>query len=117
MRFLRNADFPWTERPGYSKKIFLTERDLGQPGVLVQEIRIRPGEVAAPHFHKQQTEIFYFRTVNGTFMVNGKQIPLKPGGVLVVEPNDVHETKNDTSEDFLYIAFKLNAVENDYFEA
>ncbi len=116
-KHIKSADVPWTEKPGYSKKILLTPELLGKPGLLVQSLRIKPNEVCAPHLHKKQTEIFYFLNTNGEFSINGKKVDLSAGDAFVVEPNDVHTVRNDSDEDFLYVAFKFDWVENDYFEA
>ncbi len=82
----------------------------------MQSLRIKPHESVGPHFHKKQTEIFYFLNTNGIFEINGKAVPLAPGDALVVEPNDVHAVRNDSGEDFLYVAFKFDWVDGDYFE-
>lgn len=117
MKHIKAADVAWTEKPGYSKKVLATPELLGKPGLLVQSLRIAPHDSVSLHFHKKQTEVFYFLNTNGSFSVNGKEIPLAVGDVLVVEPNDIHATKNDSDEDFLYVAFKFDWVDNDYFEA
>ncbi len=51
------------------------------------------------------------------FEVNGTNVPLSVNDVLVVEPNDIHATWNDANEDFLYVAFKFDWVDGDYYEA
>jgi quercetin dioxygenase-like cupin family protein len=116
MRHILATNTPWQHKPGYSKRIYATPTELGQPGLLVQELQIAPGQVAKNHYHKRQTEIFYFTNTVGQFDVNGKTIPLQVGDVLIIEPNDWHEVRNDSTENFRYVAFKFNFVENDYFE-
>lgn len=116
MKHIRSTDVQWTEKPGYSKKVLATPELLGKPGLLVQSLRIKPGEVCTPHVHKKQTEVFYFLNTNGKFIVNGKKIDLSVGDTLVVEPNDVHSTRNDSDEDFLYVAFKFDWDDGDYYE-
>jgi len=66
MKLIQSKSKKWEAKPGgYSKKIFLDEEDLNYPGALVQELKIKPGDICANHYHKKQTEIFYFTTVNG----------------------------------------------------
>ncbi len=108
MKFLKNDSSPWQDKGDYSKKVFLTAADLGHPGAQIQELKIKPGAVCADHYHKIQTEIFYFTKTNGWFEVNGKKINLAPGDVLVIEPNDRHRAGNESDTDFVYIGFKLN---------
>lgn len=115
MKFIKTREKEWQDKKGYSKRIFLNEHDLKHPGALVQEIKIKPGEVVASHFHKKQTEIFYFLNTNGYFTVNGEKIVPEVGDILVMEPNDKHITTNNTGEDFLYMAFKVNYDEKDLY--
>ncbi len=116
MQHIKNSDAAWTRKPGYSKKILATPEVLKKPGLLVQELEIAPSQVAERHYHKQQVEIFYFLNTVGEFWVNGERIPLAAGDLLIVEPTDVHEVRNTSTEPFRYVAFKYNWVEDDYFE-
>lgn len=115
MKLIRSDEKQFKDKEGYSKKIILDGVDLDFPGALVQQLKIKPGETAASHYHKKQTEIFYFLNNNGYFMVNGEKIELHVGDTLVVEPNDKHITVNESDQDFLYLAFKLNYDEQDIF--
>ena len=116
MKLIKAKSKQWEAKPGgYSKKIFLDEKDLNYPGALVQELKIKPGDICTNHYHKKQTEIFYFTTVNGWFEVAGKRINLEKGDVLVVEPNDIHRAGNESDEDFVYVAFKFNYSTDDSF--
>jgi len=115
MKFIKSTEKSWEQKEGYSKKIFLTPIDLNLPGNLVQLLKIKPKEIAHNHYHKKQTEIFYFLNNNGYFIVNGKKIHAKTGDILVIEPNDRHKTVNNASDDFLYVAFKINWQEDDFY--
>jgi len=115
MKFIKTHEKEWQDKQGYSKRIFLNEKDLKHLGSLVQEIKIKPHDEAKSHYHKKQTEIFYFLNTNGYFTVNGEKIVPEVGDILVVEPNDKHIVTNDTDEDFLYLAFKVNYDENDSY--
>lgn len=115
MKHITEESKQWLEKQGYSKKIFLDAKELNFPGAHVQALRIKPHEQANSHYHKQQSEIFYFLNNNGHFIVNGVKIILKPGDVLLIEPGDRHIVVNDTDKDFLYIAFKLNYEESDSY--
>jgi mannose-6-phosphate isomerase-like protein (cupin superfamily) len=113
MKLVKSSGKEWLDKEGYSKKIFLDEDDLNQKGMLVQKIKIKPGDVAKSHYHKKQTEIFYFLNTVGEFIVNGEKVDLKVDDVLVIEPLDKHEVRNDSNEDFLYMAFKFNYESDD----
>ncbi|MBU3918341.1 hypothetical protein KKC63_00305 [Patescibacteria group bacterium] len=84
MKLIKEDNKEWLDKKGYSKKIFLNDKDLNYPGALVQLIKIKPGETAEIHHHKKQIEIFYFLNENGYFIVNEKKIDLKIGDVLVI---------------------------------
>jgi len=117
MIHVRQEDVPWIQKKGYSKKILFNGGQIEIPGTLVQVIRIQPGEVAKSHYHKVCTEVFYFPAVNGEFYVDGIKINLCPSDILVIQPGDYHEVRNPSSQDFCYVAFKVNVVDNDYFES
>lgn len=115
MKIIKSKNKIWSPKKGYSKKIFLNSKDLGIKGALVQEIKIKIGDTAKNHYHKKQTEIFYFITNNGYWIINGERKELEVGDVLVIEPFDKHEVVNNTSSDYIYIAFKYNYDEDDIF--
>jgi mannose-6-phosphate isomerase-like protein (cupin superfamily) len=115
MKVVKSQNKDWLQKKGYSKKILLDENDLDYKGGLVQEIRVKPGEVAKDHYHKQQTEIFYFLTKNGYWVINDEKLFFEIGDVLVIEPNDRHYVMNDTENDYIYLAFKFNYSEDDLY--
>lgn len=115
MKLIKSESKEWVEKEGYSKKIYLNEIDLTHKGELVQKLRIKPGEAAKPHYHKKQTEIFYFLNNNGYWIINDKKIEIAIDDVLVIEPMDKHVAINNTKKDFLYMAFKFNYNEDDLF--
>lgn len=116
MKHIKNSEKNWVHKTGYSKKIFADPAVLGKEGLLVQELQIAPGQIAKNHYHKKQTEIFYFLNTVGMFNINNKPVRLEIGDILIVEPNDWHEVSNDSQENFRYITFKFNWQDNDYFE-
>ncbi len=115
MKHVRTARIPWEVKTGYSKRVLLNGEELGRPGIRVQELSLEPGEVAASHFHRKQTEIFYFPEATGEFIVNGERVQLLPGDVLVIEPNDHHKVRCTGDEEFRYVVFKLDFAEDDSF--
>lgn len=115
MKIVKSQNKEWLQKEGYSKKIFLDENTLNYKGGLVQEIKVKPGEVAKNHYHKKQTEIFYFLTKNGYWIINGEKFIFEIGDVLVIEPNDKHYVINDTKEDYIYLAFKFNYEQSDLY--
>lgn len=115
MKIVKQNNKEWLQKEGYSKKILLDENDLNYKGGLVQQIKVKPGESAKDHFHKKQTEIFYFLTKNGYWIINGEKFIFEIGDTLVIEPNDRHFVINDTKEDYIYLAFKFNYDTSDLY--
>lgn len=115
MKIIKSEDKNWQEKEGYSKKIFLDETDLNCKGSLVQEIKIKAREKAENHFHKIQTEVFYFLTDNGYWIINNQKRTFKIGDILVIEPGDKHSTINETDQDYIYLAFKIKYDPTDLY--
>lgn len=116
MQHIQSTNHEWQHKAGYSKKVLAYPDVIKKEGLLVQELQIAPGQIAKNHYHKKQTEIFYFLNTVGEFKVNDIVVPLEVGDVLIVEPNDVHEVSNNSKEIFRYVAFKFDWKDNDYFE-
>lgn len=115
MKVIKSQNKEWLDKQGYSKRVLLDGKNLGQTGFLLQEIKIKIGETVKEHYHKKQTEIFYFLTKNGYWIINGEKMTFEIGEVLVIEPLDKHMTVNDSSKDYIYLAFKLNYHPNDFY--
>lgn len=47
--------------------------------------------------------------------MNGEKIIPNVGDIIVVESNDKHIVTNNTDQDFLYMAFKINYDEKDCY--
>ena len=115
MKIIKFNSKKWDDKKGYSKRVLLNDKELRKPGVIVQEVKIKVGDVAKNHLHKKQTEIFYFMTSNGYWIVNGKKITPKLGDILVIEPFDVHSVVNNTDKDYFYLCFKINYEQDDFY--
>lgn len=115
MKVIKPEDKVWQDKDGYSKKVFLDENDLQHKGSLVQEIKIKAGETAAKHYHKIQTEIFYFLNNQGYWIINEEKMEFQSGEILVIEPQDRHTVVNNTNKDYLYLAFKINYIPDDLY--
>lgn len=116
MKYISKDSREWIKKPGYRKKVFITPEEIQKDGILVQKLQILPGETAKSHFHKKQTEIFYFINTAGEFFVNEKKVKLQDGDVLVVEPGDIHKVSNKSNAVFEYIAYKFDWEEGDSYE-
>lgn len=113
MKIIDPSRFEWQDKEGYSKKILLDL--IEEKNVVVQEVKIKPGETAKAHHHKIQTEIFYFLNEYGHWLINGEKKTFNKGDILVIEPFDSHEVSNPTKEEYLYLAFKYDYDPEDLY--
>ena len=113
MKFVKWSEKNWDDKVGYSKKILLSDLDIWTKWVHVQEVKIKAHEVAKAHYHKIQTEMFYFLTDNWYRIVNWEKIQPKVWDVLMIKPDDVHEVVNETDTDYIYLAFKTDYAQDD----
>ena len=115
MKIIKSTQKEWMENKGYSKKILLDCESL-KTGSLIQEIKIKAGERAGEHYHKKQTEVFYFLNNFGYWIVNGEKHEFEAGDILIIEPNDKHIVVNESDKDYIYLAIKYNYEDgNDSF--
>ncbi|PIS40669.1 MAG: hypothetical protein COT26_02110 [Candidatus Kerfeldbacteria bacterium CG08_land_8_20_14_0_20_43_14] len=68
MKIIKSNNLNWIDKAGYSKKIFVTDKEVDHPGVRVQELKIAPGQICKSHYHRKQTEIFYFLIPMANFL-------------------------------------------------
>jgi len=115
MKFVKWSSRQREDKQGYSKKIFLNEKELNAPWNLVQQVKVPAWQKAEIHYHKIQTEVFYFSDDIGYRIVNGETIYPKAWDVLVIQPNDKHTAVNETNKDYIYICFKINYATNDFY--
>jgi len=113
VKIIKSENKEWQGGKGYSKKILFKPNENS---IVVQEVKIGSGETAKSHYHKKQTEVFYFLNDNGYWLVNNEKIEPRVGEVLIIEPNDRHEVVNNSSADYIYLALKYNYEENDSFD-
>lgn len=111
MKFIQSSTQEREHNAGYDKKVLRSWEQWNK----LQEIVIPARETAKSHYHKIQTEIFYFLTDNWYWIVNGEKIFPKKWDILLIEPNDKHIVINKTDDTYSYLAFKLNYVDNDLY--
>ena len=113
MKFVKIDDKEWLKRQGYSKKILLTEDDLKSKGNLFQIVMNEAHTEIKPHYHKQMIEIYHVLRGNALVFCGDTKVRALPGDTLLCEPGEVHGVVNDTSDDFQFAVFKINANDED----
>ena len=81
-------------------------------------IFLKPGESMASkaHGHKEIDETFYFVEGDGVMIVNGKDISAPQGSVYLLEPNELHNIRNDSKKDLKIVFIKGEYKPEDKFE-
>lgn len=89
----------------------------GQPNHSLARIVIPPGKSSVPHFHKVSQETYFILEGNGLIQVDGKEFSLTPGQACFIEPEEIHQIKNQGEEDLVFLAVCVPAwVPEDSFE-
>ncbi len=103
----------WQEGRGYRKRRLLSADELRQPGALLQVVVVPPGSHISPHRHATSVEVYVVTRGVCELVVNGQAHELRPGDVILMEPEDVHELTNQGLEAFELLVFKTNAGKED----
>ncbi|MBM4237189.1 MAG: cupin domain-containing protein [Euryarchaeota archaeon] len=106
MKLLQRENSQWRSGLGYEKRVLVGRELFGDVGTLLQEVRFRKGEKVPFHYHTIQTEVF-FALDEIDFVVNGNEVHLKPGDMLVCEPGDVHG-RSEAGRGGSILVLKLN---------
>jgi len=78
-----------------TKKVLISKGII--PGVTqLAKTVVPPGEVCGSHFHKDMWEIFLVDEGCGVMVVNEKEIKLKKGDCMIIEPYENHELINNS---------------------
>jgi quercetin dioxygenase-like cupin family protein len=111
MKHFKHEEAKVVPGEGYTKKVLIDESALGIPGSFIQEVEFRSGDVVRQHHHRFQTEIFYALD-EAPFVINGKELTMGPGDIVVCEPGDVHGNPV-IRHDFRILVLKVGFQEND----
>ncbi len=104
----------WKERDSYRKQILATEDEIGfDGGNLLQVVEIPPGEHVEPHFHRETEEVFYILQAGGSLTIDETEVTPEEGEVIICEPGDIHEVRNDSEQVFRILVFKVNLTDDD----
>jgi mannose-6-phosphate isomerase-like protein (cupin superfamily) len=61
-------------------------------------LRFLPEQELGRHYHERVEETFYFTKGAPKMLVGGSEIRIRPGDAVRLEPGEVHNIVNDTSE-------------------
>lgn len=70
----------------------------------IAEITIPPGGTAVPHYHKNTEETYLILSGNATLEIQEEQLSLTAGDTVLIEPNEIHQIKNNGKDNLVFIA-------------
>lgn len=76
-------------------------------------ILLKPGEALGGHYHREVEETFYVLEGQGTFTVNGEDLPVRAGEALRMEPTDRHDIRNDSAAPLKLVFIKYPYLPDD----
>jgi mannose-6-phosphate isomerase-like protein (cupin superfamily) len=68
------------------------------------EVKIPPGNASSKHFHKFSEESYLILSGEAALDINGNEFTLFPGEAVLIEPQEIHQISNQTSEELAFIA-------------
>ena len=103
-----------------SRKTGLPEKIVNPDGEIIQEILgliagkvsshslakilIRPGDASTRHFHKFSEESYLILSGEATLNIDNDSFTLKPGEAVLIEPKEIHQISNHSTEDLVFLA-------------
>jgi quercetin dioxygenase-like cupin family protein len=79
------------------------------PNFAMREFELEPGGHTPRHFHPYEHEIYVLEG-EGSILDGDQERPLKPGDVVLVNPDDVHQFRNTGSTPFKMLCLIPNSA-------
>jgi quercetin dioxygenase-like cupin family protein len=81
----------------------------GAPSFAMRQFEVAPGGYTPRHFHDYEHEVFVLEG-NGVVMEDRNEHPLKPGDVILVKPNEVHQFRNTGTAPLKFLCLIPNSA-------
>ena len=81
----------------------------GAPSFAMRQFEVAPGGYTPRHFHDYEHEVFVLEG-NGVVVENQVEHALKPGVVILVKPNEVHQFRNTGSAPLKFLCLIPNSA-------
>ncbi|MCT7981935.1 cupin domain-containing protein [Laspinema sp. A4] len=100
-----------SHNPAIQKKVMLKAGELPHLTNFSQA-KFTPGQVATAHAHGDMCEVFFVSQGSGLIRVNGIDYSLEPGTCIAIEPGELHEVVNNSSQDLIltYFGLKVHGI-------
>lgn len=113
MQIKRSVDVPQNdvtmEGAAGCRVRWLVSSNDNAPNFAMREFELEPGGHTPLHFHPYEHEIFVLAG-EGAIYDQGNERPLRPGDVVFVAPNDVHQFRNTGATSFKMLCLIPNSA-------
>ena len=113
MQVKRTADVPQAdvtmEGAAGCRVRWLVGTSDNAPNFAMREFELEPGGHTPRHFHPYEHEIYVLQG-EGAILDGDKERPLRPGDVVLVNPDDVHQFRNTGSTPFKMLCLIPNSA-------
>lgn len=98
---VKSEDIP---SPANKVKVrWLIDEKTGAPNFALRRFEVAPGGYTPYHKHLWEHEIYVLKGKALATKDDGSEVPLQTGDVVLVEPNEKHNFKNASDEEFVFI--------------
>lgn len=75
--------------------------------MMFSQVIFAPGQKASVHIHRDMYETFFVEQGEGFFEVDGDRHKLEVGDCIIIEPQEVHEVKNQGTKNLVLTYFGI----------
>jgi mannose-6-phosphate isomerase-like protein (cupin superfamily) len=97
---------PVSHNPEITKQVMLRRGDLPHLTNFSRS-RLLAGQTAGAHAHASMHEVFFVESGAGTMRVDAREVRLKAGVCVAVEPGESHEIRNTGAAELVLIYFGI----------
>ncbi|HZI20712.1 MAG TPA: cupin domain-containing protein [Pyrinomonadaceae bacterium] len=94
--------------PEIRKRVLLRRGDLPHLTNFARA-RLLPGHRTTAHAHADMSEVFMVESGSGLMLVAGREVELRPGVCVAVEPGEAHEVSNNGGAELVLLYFGVEA--------
>ena len=113
MIHVKAKNIDWQKEPGYNRGVLFPYGNEIDSGIQVQLNTFEPGKGASNHKHIKQTEFIYCLEGELRLIFENREIILKPGDLIIIEPGDEHAAENNGNVTVKLLTFKMNGSADD----
>lgn len=87
---------------------WLVGKGESAPNFAMRQFEVAPGGYTPKHFHDYEHEVFVLEG-QGEVLAGDQPLPLKPGDVVYVVPNEVHQFRNTSDKPLKFLCLVPNS--------